>query len=99
MAENPLKIIEKLDPELFKNAEATKTLSLADGALPRKIKLLMAMALDASHGTVEGVKALSQQAMKSGATREEIMETLRVAQYISGVGCVYTAAHAFKDIF
>jgi alkylhydroperoxidase/carboxymuconolactone decarboxylase family protein YurZ len=99
MAENPLKIIEKLDPELFRNAEATKTLALADGALPRKIKLLMAMALDASHGTVEGVKALSQQAMKSGATREEIMETLRVAQYISGVGCVYTAAHAFKDIF
>ena len=99
MAESPLKIIEKLDAELFKNAEATKTLALDDGALPRKIKLLMAMALDASHGTVEGVKALSQQAMKSGATREEIMETLRVAQYISGVGCVYTAARAFKDVF
>jgi alkylhydroperoxidase/carboxymuconolactone decarboxylase family protein YurZ len=99
MAENPLKIIEKFDLELFKNVEATKTLALVDGALPRKIKLLMAMALDASHGTVEGVKSLTQQAVKSGATREEIMETLRVAQYISGVGCVYTAAHAFKDLF
>jgi alkylhydroperoxidase/carboxymuconolactone decarboxylase family protein YurZ len=99
MAENPLKIIEKFDLELFKNVEATKTLALVDGALPRKIKLLMAMALDASHGTVEGMKALTQQAVKSGATREEIMETLSVAQYISGVGCVYTAAHAFKDLF
>jgi alkylhydroperoxidase/carboxymuconolactone decarboxylase family protein YurZ len=99
MAENPLKIIEKFDLELFKNVEATKTLALVDGALPRKIKLLMAIALDASHGTVEGVKSLTQQAVKSGATREEIMETLRVAQYISGVGCVYTAAHAFKDLF
>jgi len=98
MAENPLKIIEKLDLELFKNVETTKTLALEDGALPRKVKLLMAMALDASHGTVEGVKSLTQQAMKAGATKEEIMETLRVAQYISGVGCVYTAAHAFKDI-
>lgn len=48
---------------------------------------------------LKGVKALTQQAVKSGATREEIMETLRVAQYISGVGCVYTAAHAFKDLF
>jgi alkylhydroperoxidase/carboxymuconolactone decarboxylase family protein YurZ len=37
--------------------------------------------------------------MKAGATKEEIMETLRVAQYISGAGCVYTAAHAFKDLF
>jgi alkylhydroperoxidase/carboxymuconolactone decarboxylase family protein YurZ len=99
MAEHPLKIIERLDLELFKNVEATQTLALADGALPKKVKLLMAMALDASHGTVEGVKSLTQQAMRVGATREEIMETLRVAQYISGVGCIYVAAHAFKEIF
>ena len=99
MAENPLNIIEKLDLELFKNIEATQTLAHADGILPRKVKLLMAMALDASHGAVEGVKALTLQAMKAGATKEEIMETLRVAQYISGVGCVYTAAYAFKDLF
>ena len=99
MAENPLEIIEKFDLKLFKNVEATQTLALTDGVLPRKVKLLMAMALDASHGTVEGVKALTQQAMKAGATKEEIMETLRVAQYISGVGCVYTAAHAYKDLF
>jgi alkylhydroperoxidase/carboxymuconolactone decarboxylase family protein YurZ len=99
MAENPLKIIEKLDLELFKSIEATQALALAEGALPRKIKLLMAMALDASDGAVEGVKSLAQQAMKAGVTKEEVMETLRVAQYISGVGCVYTAARAFKDLF
>ena len=99
MAENPLNIIEKLDLELFKNVEATQTLALADGVLPRKVKLLMAMALDASHGAVEGVKTLTLQAMKVGATKQEIMETLRVAQYISGVGCVYTAARAYKDLF
>jgi len=99
MAESPLKIIERLDPELFRNVEATHTLALADGALSTKVKLLMAMALDASHGTVEGTRSLTQQAMKAGATREEIMETLRVAQYISGAGCVYTAAHALKDLF
>jgi alkylhydroperoxidase/carboxymuconolactone decarboxylase family protein YurZ len=99
MAENPLKMIEKLDLELFKNVETAQTLALGDGALSRKVKLLMAMALDASHGAVEGVKSLTQQAMKAGATKEEIMETVRVAQYISGVGCVYTAAHAFKEIF
>jgi len=98
MAEHPLKIIEKLDLELFKNVETAQALALTEGALSRKVKLLMAMALDASHGTVEGVKSLTQQAMKAGATKEEIMETLRVAQYISGVGCVCTAAHAFKDL-
>ena len=99
MAENPLKVFEKLDPELLKLVDNTKALALNDGALPRKIKLLMAMALDASQGTVEGVMSLAQQALKAGATKEEIMEAIRVAQYICGVGCVYTAADAFKEIF
>ena len=99
MAENPLKIFEKLDPELLKLVDNTKGLALNDGALPRRIKLLMAMALDASQGTEEGVRSLAQQALNAGATKEEIMEAIRVAQYICGVGCVYTAASAFKGLF
>jgi alkylhydroperoxidase/carboxymuconolactone decarboxylase family protein YurZ len=99
MAEHPLKIFEKLDPEFLNLVENTRELALADGALPKRIKLLIAMALDASHGTVEGVKSLAQAATHAGATKEEITEALRVAQYISGVGSVYTAAHALKELF
>ena len=99
MAEHPLKIFEKIDPELLKLVKNTNAFALADGALPRKFKLLIAMALDASHGTVQGVKSLTQQAMQAGATKEEVMEALRVAQYISGAGAVYTAAHAFRELF
>jgi alkylhydroperoxidase/carboxymuconolactone decarboxylase family protein YurZ len=99
MAEHPLKIFEKIDPDLLKLVQNTNALALTDGALPRKVKLLMAMALDASVGAVEGVRSLAEQAMKAGATKEEIAETLRVAQYICGVGCVYTAARAFRDLF
>jgi alkylhydroperoxidase/carboxymuconolactone decarboxylase family protein YurZ len=99
MAEHPLKIFEKIDPELLKLVQNTSTLALADGALPRKFKLLIAMALDASHGAVRGVRSLAEQAMKAGATKEEIAETLRVTQYISGVGSIYTAADAFRELF
>jgi alkylhydroperoxidase/carboxymuconolactone decarboxylase family protein YurZ len=99
MAEHPLKIFEKIDPDLLKLVQNTNALALTDGALPRKVKLLMAMALDASVGAVEGVRSLAEQAMKAGATKEEIAESLRVAQYICGVGSVYTAARAFKDLF
>jgi len=45
MSENPLKIFEKLDPELLELVENTKKLALTDGALPRKFKFLIAMAL------------------------------------------------------
>jgi alkylhydroperoxidase/carboxymuconolactone decarboxylase family protein YurZ len=99
MPDHPLKVFEELDPELLNLVENTRKLALAEGALPRRFKLLIAMALDASHGTVEGVKALAQAALQAGATKEEIRETLRVAQYISGVGSVYTAAHALKELF
>jgi alkylhydroperoxidase/carboxymuconolactone decarboxylase family protein YurZ len=99
MAEHPLKVFEKIDPELLKLVRDTNSFALADGALPRKIKFLIAMALDASEGAVEGVKALAEQAVKAGATKEEIVETIRVAQYISGVGSVYIAARALKELF
>jgi len=99
MPDHPLKVFEELDPELLNFVENTRKLALDEGALPRRFKLLIAMALDASHGTVEGVKALARAALQAGATKKEITETLRVAQYISGVGSVYTAAHALKDVF
>jgi len=98
MAEYPLKVYEELDPKLLNLVNNTRDLALADGALPRKVKLLIAMVLDAVHGASEGVQALASEAIKAGATREEISEALRVAQYICGVGCVYTAARALKEV-
>ena len=98
MPEHPLKTVEDLDPKLFKLVQETQELALSDGALPRKLKLLIALALDATHGTIDGVRSLAQEAMKAGATKEEIGETLRVTQYISGVGSIYTASRALKDI-
>ena len=98
MTENPLKTLERLDPELLRLVEETQQFALSDGALPRKFKLLIALALDAAHGAVEGVKSLAQAAMRAGATKEEIAEALRVAQYTSGVGSVYTASRGLKEL-
>jgi len=96
---NPLETIAKLDPDLMKLIENNESLALDDGALSRKDKLLIAIALDASKGAVQGVQSLSLQALDAGATKEEIMDAVRVAQYINGVGCVYTAAAALNEIF
>jgi alkylhydroperoxidase/carboxymuconolactone decarboxylase family protein YurZ len=99
MPENPLQPIENLDPKLMKLVEESRSLSFGDGALPVKVKLLIALALDATHGAVEGVRSLAQAAIRAGATPEEIAETLRVTQFISGVGSVYTASRGIKDLF
>jgi alkylhydroperoxidase/carboxymuconolactone decarboxylase family protein YurZ len=98
MPEHPLKIYEDLDPKLLELINDTQKLALADGVLPRKIKLLIAMVLDAVHGASDGVQSLAREAIKAGATKEEIAEALQVAHYVCGVGCVYTAARALKEV-
>ena len=97
--ENPLRVIGDLDPELMKLVEETRRLALGDGALPRKYKFLIALALDAAHGASEGVRGLARAAVAAGATKEELAETLRVTQFIRGVGSVYTASRGLRDIF
>ena len=97
MSEDPLKVLEELDPELLKLVRRTSELAPADGALPRKVKLLIAMALDAARGAVDGVKAPVHMTMAAGATKQEVAEALRVAQYVSGVRSVHTAAHTLQD--
>ena len=99
MAENPLKIYESLDPGLLKQPQETQQFALAEGVIPRKYKFLIAMALDASLGAVDGVSSLARGAMRVGATKEEIAETLRVVQYICGASAVYTAARGLRDVF
>ena len=98
MAEHPLRVYEQLDPKLLNLVNNTRDLALADGALPRKVNLLIAMVLDAVHGASDGVQALAREAIEAGATKKEITEALRVAQYICGVGCVYTAARALREV-
>jgi alkylhydroperoxidase/carboxymuconolactone decarboxylase family protein YurZ len=97
MPQDPLKALEELDPEFHKAVRNTAEFALADGALPRKVKLLIALALDASHGAVGGVTALTRAATHAGASKQEIAEALRVAWYISGAGGAYTAARGLGD--
>ena len=97
MADHPLSTMRKLDPDFMKRVDDTDAVIYCDGALPRRIKLLMAMAFDAANGAPGGVKALAEQAMKAGATKEEIAEALRVAFHLSGVGCLYAASFGLKD--
>jgi len=99
MPEHPLANIEDLDSRLFEVVDENRKLAFAEGELPLKHKILIALALDASHGAVDGVRSLARFALRTGASKREIAETLRVTQYISGVGSIYTASRAIKELF
>jgi alkylhydroperoxidase/carboxymuconolactone decarboxylase family protein YurZ len=96
---DPLEAMRKIDPVFMKHFSATDELTYSNGALSRKVKILMAMAFDAAHGAADGVTALARSAMKEGATKEEIAETIRVAVNLGGAGAAYTASHALNGLF
>jgi alkylhydroperoxidase/carboxymuconolactone decarboxylase family protein YurZ len=98
MTEHPLSTIEKLDPALWNHLKEANKLIFSEGSLPKKYKLIIAMAFDAAHGADRGVRSLAQQAMKEGATKEEIAEALRVAYHLAGVGTLYIASMGLKDL-
>lgn len=98
MPEHPLFAVEKLDPEIVRHVRDIDGLIYGSGALPRKIKLLIAMAFDAAQGASRGVAALIRAAVKEGATKEEIAEALRVAYHLAGVGTLYTASDALREV-
>ncbi len=98
MSKNPLEVIAQNDQEFFDHVMESRNLTFKDGVLSAKTKNLMAMALDAAMGAEAGVGSLASQAMKAGATKAEIMETVRVAGFISGAHAVFTAAHGLDEI-
>ena len=98
MAEHPLAALGKIDPAIMQHLKEIDGLIYADGALPRKVKLLIAMAFDAAHGAAKGVQALASTALQAGATKPEIGEALRVAYHLSGIGALYTASQGLKDL-
>jgi alkylhydroperoxidase/carboxymuconolactone decarboxylase family protein YurZ len=98
MPENPLSTLESLDPQVVRHLRDSDSLIYESGALPKKFKLLVAMAFDAAHGAENGVRALASRAMQEGATKQEIAEVLRVAYQLTGAGTLYTASAGLKGL-
>jgi len=99
MSGNPLDIFREFDPKVLESWKNMQGLTFAEGALSAKTKLLMAMAIDAGHGALQGATAIGRRAIRIGATKEEIVETLRVAYSIGGNEALFTSALVLQALF
>ncbi len=90
--------LENIGEEIRKKLKDLDEFAFSQGKIPLKYKYLIAMAIDASHGASEGVKALADEAIKNGATKDEINEVLRIVLYIAGAGGVFPAAQGLKNL-
>ena len=88
--------MEKNDPDLLAQMNSLHAFATKDGALPGKVKMLMAMLCDAILGHGEGVRALAQMARTQGATDAEIAETVRMAFAFAGMPGLVTGTFAYR---
>ena len=71
-------------PEVAAAADAVRTVVYKDGALSRKVKRLIAMAVALGIGCMPCIIAQTKQAVEAGATKEEVLEAASVLLAIQG---------------
>ncbi len=72
--------------------------AMEDGALPAKVKEMMALAISIVIGCEGCISYHVHDALKAGATRQELLETIAVGLLMSGgPGSIYSA-HALDAI-
>ena len=81
-------------PEVMKSFSELGRAAMADGALTKKTKELMALALGVAARCDPCIGYHVQTLVKLGATRQELDETLGVAVYMGGGPALMYAAHA-----
>ena len=99
MSTNPLDIYRKFDPKVIESFDRLQELVFCEGVLTQKSKVLIAMAIDVEHGALQGAMALGMRALRLGATKEEIIETLRVSYYVGGNRALFTSSKMLQNLF
>jgi AhpD family alkylhydroperoxidase len=94
---NRLSIVGKLAPDAMTTFRAYDKAALADGAIPKKYKELMAIAVALTTQCVYCIEVHRQQALKAGVTEQELGETVHVAAALRAGGAITHGTHLFED--
>ncbi len=87
----------KHDPEFGELVNTVRAKARETGALDQKTKTLITLALGAAGGHSEGVKARAAEARSLGASKEEIVETIRLTFLVSGIPGLVAGMAAFQE--
>lgn len=87
-----------VQPEVMGTFEKFHQAAGATGALDRKTKELMALAISITHGCDDCIAHHVHDAMKAGATRDEFADALGVAVLMSGGPGMIYASHAIEAV-
>lgn len=86
----------ELAPEAMETFKAYDKAALADGAIPKKYKELMAIAVALTTQCPYCIEVHLQEAIKAGAVEKELAEVVFVASALRAGGAVTHGTHLFK---
>lgn len=82
-------------PEVYRGFNELSNAALAEGALPTKVKELMAMVIGVVHGCDGCIASHARGAAKAGATTQEAAEAIGVAILMNGGPATIYGARAY----
>ncbi|OBF48477.1 alkylhydroperoxidase [Mycobacterium sp. 852002-50816_SCH5313054-b] len=88
--------LRKQIPEVYQGFAALSGAALTDGALSRKIKELIALAIGVVEGCDGCIASHAQGAARAGATREEAAEAIGVTFLMHGGPATIYGARAYS---
>jgi AhpD family alkylhydroperoxidase len=87
----------KLSPEAMTAFQAWDKAAFAEGAIPRKYKELMAIAVALTTQCAYCIEIHRQQALKAGVTEQELAETVQIAAALRAGGAITHGTHLFES--
>ena len=94
---NKLAQIGELAPAAMSAFQAWDKAALADGAIPKKYKELMAIAVALTTQCPYCIDIHRHQAIKAGVTETELAEAVHVAAALRAGGAITHGTHLFVD--
>lgn len=92
----PLRDLRVGIPDVMKGFSAIAKAAGGDGALDKKTKELIALAIGVAVRCDDCIAFHAKECVAAGASREEVLETLGMAVYMGGGPSVMYSAHALE---
>jgi AhpD family alkylhydroperoxidase len=89
--------VDKFAPDAMEAFRAWDKASLAGGAIPKKYKELMAIAVALTTQCPYCIELHRQEATKAGATEQEFAEVIHIAAALRAGGAITHGAHLFES--
>lgn len=94
---NKLSRLGELSPKAMKAFRAYDEIALAEGAIPKKYKELMAIAIALTTQCPYCIEVHLGEAIKAGASEQQLAEVIFVASALRAGGAITHGTHLFED--